>query len=109
MESRSVPRKLETNYKLAIDRIEPLKELYTVHCQRLTCENLITDEVSVSNALHVCFEHVPRADNNLCDAICKLVVNQKQTEIVKSSKGLIQLGDKDDTKSAGEWSNHTAN
>lgn len=97
--SRSVPRKMETKYNLAMDRIKSLKDMYAAeHQQRTMCENLDTADVSVSHELSLCFEHVPRGKNHFCDALCKLVINQKQSEIVESIHDLIRLGEDDASK-----------
>lgn len=76
LKSRSVPRKMEEKYLLAMDRIQTLRETYAT----------------------ICFEHVPRADNCFCDALCKFITNQKQAQIVASIQDLIELGEKDAAK-----------
>jgi len=100
LKSRSVPRKMEAHYNLALDRIESLKDLYADYHQRTTCDNFLgTADVSIPQELSVCFEHVPREENTFCDALCKLIINQKQAEIVKSIQDLIHLGEEDAAKS----------
>jgi len=91
---KSIPRKMESKYNLAMEKIESIKDLYSTYYQRST-------EVSVSNAddvLSVCLEHVPREYNTLCDTICKIVINKKQSEIVASILDLIELGEEDYSK-----------
>jgi len=96
LESRSIPRKMEEKYNLAVQRIESLKELYSEFQQRIVCKNL--DDETVLQELTICFEHVPRENNHFCDAICKLVINQKQAQIVESIQNLIRLGEEDARK-----------
>ena len=90
---KSIPRKMESKYNLAMEKINSIKELYSAYHQR-------NNGVSVSNAngmLSICLEHVSRENNTLCDAICKIVTNHKQAEIVASIVDLIELGE-DETK-----------
>jgi len=95
---KSIPRKMESKYNLAMEKIESIKDLYSTYYQRST-------EVSVSNAddvLSVCLEHVPREYNTLCDAICKIVINKKQAEIVASILDLIELGEEETINNVDE-------
>jgi len=96
LKSRSVPRKMETKYNLAMDRLNTIKDAYAEHQQRRMNGNLNVADVPVPvHELSLCFEHVPRGSNKFCDALCKLVINQKQAEIVESIQDLIRLGDND--------------
>jgi len=92
--TKSIPRKMESKYNLAVEKINSIKELYSIYYQR-------NNDVSLSDAsgvLSVCLEHVPRENNTLCDAICKIVINHKQSEIVASILNLIELGEEDYSK-----------
>jgi len=102
LNSRSVPRKMEPHYNLAISRIECIRDLYAVYHQRTTSKNLQTPDASVSPELKVCFEHVPREKNYFCDALCKLIINRKQLDFVESIQDLILLGENDETNSADD-------
>ncbi|KAL3761705.1 hypothetical protein ACHAW5_004269 [Stephanodiscus triporus] len=102
LNSHSVPRKMEPHYNSAISRIECIRDLYAGYHQRITQEHLGTPGVSTCPMLKVCFEHVPREENYFCDAICNLIVNQKQVDFVQSINDLILLGDNDKTNSAGD-------
>jgi hypothetical protein len=93
LNSRSNPRKMESQYKTAMTRIECVQGLYAEYHRRTMCENLGTPDVSVTPVLKVCFEHVPREENYFCDALCKLVINQKQFCSVKLIQDLISLGE----------------
>lgn len=85
LNSRSVPRKMETKYCLVMDKIQSLKELYSLHQRRTT------PSLSPDIELSVLFEHLPREKNCLCDALCKLVINWKQASIVLSIVESIKL------------------
>ena len=90
---KSIPRKMESKYNLAMEKINSIKELYSTYHQN--------NDVSVSNAngvLSVCLEHISRENNTLCDAICKIVINKKQAEIVTSIIDLIELGEEEYSK-----------
>jgi ribonuclease HI len=73
LNSGSNPRKMEKVYNSALYKLDCIRELYP--------------------SLNVCFEHVPREDNTLCDAVCNLITNQKQKNLVKTIHDLILLGD----------------
>mmetsp|Transcript_3260 Transcript_3260/g.8313 ORF Transcript_3260/g.8313 Transcript_3260/m.8313 type:complete len:445 (+) Transcript_3260:53-1387(+) len=96
LQSRSIPRKMEGKYNLALDRIETLKSLHAEYHHA---------DASISKVLSVHFEHIPREDNYFCDAICKLVINQKQANIVESINNLIQR-EEDDAKNNADECNH---
>jgi hypothetical protein len=102
LNSRSVPRKMEPHYNLAISRIECIRDLYAEYHQRTTSKHLQTPDASVSPELKVCFEHVPRENNYFCDALCKLIINRKQLDFVESIQDLILLGENDETNSADD-------
>jgi ribonuclease HI len=93
MNSRSVPRKMEPHYNSAISRIECIRDLYAGYHQRTTGH---------LGTLKVCFEHVPREENYFCDAICNLIINQKQVDFLRSINDLILLGENIKTNSAGD-------
>ena len=91
---KSIPRKMESKYNLAMEKINSIKELHSTYHER-------NNDVSDSNAnsvLSICLEHIPRENNTLCDAICKIVINHKQVEIVASIIDLIELGEEDYSK-----------
>ena len=90
---KSIPRKMESKYNLAMEKINSIKELHSKYHER-------NNDVSGSNAnvLSICLEHIPREYNTLCDAICKIVINHKQAEIVASIIDLINLGEEDYSK-----------
>lgn len=98
LNSRSVPRKMEEKYIEAMDRIQSLKGMFAKYQQRTVRNNFGAADASISQDLKICFEHVPRENNYLCDALCKLIVNQKQVEIVESIEALIRLGEVDAAK-----------
>jgi len=102
LNSRSVPRRMEPHYNLAISRIECIRDLYAAYHQRTTSKHLQTPDASVSPVLKVCFEHVPREKNYFCDALCKLIINRKQLDFVESIQDLILLGENDETNSADD-------
>ena len=85
---KSIPRKMDSKYNLAMEKIESIKDLYSTYHQRST-------DVSVSSVLSVSLEHMPREYNTLCDAICKIVINHKQAEIVALILELIQIGEEE--------------
>eukprot|EP00580_Thalassiosira_gravida_P017232 CAMPEP_0201662342 /NCGR_PEP_ID=MMETSP0494-20130426/4451_1 /ASSEMBLY_ACC=CAM_ASM_000839 /TAXON_ID=420259 /ORGANISM="Thalassiosira gravida, Strain GMp14c1" /LENGTH=519 /DNA_ID=CAMNT_0048140679 /DNA_START=281 /DNA_END=1840 /DNA_ORIENTATION=+ len=99
LKSRSVPRKMERKYNLAMERIRSIKNMYAEHQRRkMMCENnldIVNDVAVVSRELSLCFEHVPRENNKFCDAVCKLVINRKQADIIQSIQDLIRLGEDD--------------
>ena len=86
IKSKSIPRKMEVQYNLAMDKIDSIKELYTKRTTKI---------------LPVCLEHIPRENNTFCDAICKLIINQKQLDIVMAVMDLIRLGEIDAAKNMG--------
>ena len=86
IKSKSIPRKMEVQYNLAMDKIDSIKELYAKRTTKI---------------LPVYLEHIPRENNTFCDAICKLNINQKQLDIVMTVMDLIRLGGIDATKSMG--------
>ena len=100
LNSRSVPRKMEPHYNLAISRIECIRDLYAEHHQRTTYKHLQTPDASVSPMLKVFYEHVPRKKNYFCDALCKLIINRKQLDFVESIRYLILLGENDETNNS---------
>ena len=95
LNSKSVPRKMEEKYNLAISYINTL---YDEH-HRIKCESLALSSSSASKDLEISFEHIPRENNHLCDAICKLVINQKQLEVVRTIYKMILLGEEDASNS----------
>ena len=97
---KSIPRKMESKYNLAMEKINSIKELYSTYHQR-------NNDVSLSDAngvLSICLEHISREYNTLCDAICKIVINHKQAEFVASILELIQLGEEDTINKIDEGS-----
>ena len=92
--SRSIPRKMQTKYNLAMDKIDSIKQLYAErYYHRTMHENLGT--TNHNDMLSVHLEHVQREYNTFCDAICKLIINKKQADLVVSIQDLIQLGEED--------------
>ena len=92
--SRSFPRKMQTKYNLAMDKIESIKQLYAErYYHRTMQENLGT--TNHNDMLSVHLEHVQREYNTFCDAICKLIINKKQADLVASVQALIKLGEED--------------
>jgi len=88
---------MESKYNLAVEKIDSIKELYSTYQSN--------NDVSVSNAngeLSISLEHIPREQNTLCDAICKIVTNQKQAEIVATVLDLIKLGEEESKKNVGD-------
>eukprot|EP00956_Cyclotella_meneghiniana_P032199 scaffold87397_cov70-Cyclotella_meneghiniana.AAC.10 len=78
-QGKSVPRKMETKYNLAIEKLRFIQNLCSAH-------------PASTKKLSVRFQHIPRDDNHLCDAICRLLVNQKQRSSVTSVYDSIQMG-----------------
>ena len=76
----SSPRKMEMKYNLAMDKIRSIQNICSAHPQS-------------ARKLSVRFQHIPRDDNHLCDAICRLLVNQKQRLSVTSIYESIKLGE----------------
>ncbi|KAL3809026.1 hypothetical protein ACHAXA_010921 [Cyclostephanos tholiformis] len=97
LNSHSVSRKMEPHYNRAMTGIERIRSLYAEYHRRTMCEHWGTPDISLSPSLNVCFEHVPRKDNYLCDALCKMIINQKQLGSVESIQELILLGENDAT------------
>lgn len=75
---RSVPRKMEYKFNSALKKMQSIKDLYS-------------DKTNKN--LSIGFQHVPREDNQLTDAICRLLVNQKQINAVASIYNSISLGE----------------
>lgn len=75
LNSRSNPRKTEQYYEEALEKIQDIRD----------CSSVTT----------ITFEHVPRENNTLCDALCKLVSNIDQKRVVASIKDLICLGEEE--------------
>ena len=73
LNSGSTPRKMEKVYNLGTLKLDYIRELYP--------------------SLNVCFEHVPREENTLCDAVCNLITNQMQMNLVETIHDLILLDD----------------
>ncbi|KAL7547244.1 hypothetical protein ACHAWF_010559, partial [Thalassiosira exigua] len=84
--SRSMPRKTEGKCEAAKDMIRSIEDAYA---------QIHPADLSVS------FEHVPREDNGLCDAVCKVATNRKQAEAVAEVRDLVRLGEEEATN-AGE-------
>ena len=66
-------KKNEERYNLGTLKLDYIRELYP--------------------SLNVCFEHVPREENTLCDAVCNLITNQMQMNLVETIHDLILLDD----------------
>ena len=79
-QGKSAPRKMEMKYNLAMEKIRRI--------QKMCLAQLTTNDKKLS----VRFQHIPRDENHLCDAICRLLVNQKQRSSVASIYELIKLG-----------------
>jgi ribonuclease HI len=79
-QGKSIPRKMETKYNIAIEKMRSIQNLCAAYPQ-------------ATKKLSVRFQHIPRDDNHLCDAICRLLVNQKQRSSVAFIHDLIKLGE----------------
>ena len=77
-QGKSAPRKMEMKYLSATDKIRSIQNM---------CSAQSDKKISVR------FQHIPRDDNHLCDAICRLLVNQKQRSSVASIYNAIKLGE----------------
>lgn len=78
-QGKSVPRKMETKYNMAMEKLRSIQSLCSAH-------------PASTKKLSVRFQHIPRDDNHLCDAICRLLANQKQRSSVTSVYNSIQIG-----------------
>ncbi|KAL3800350.1 hypothetical protein HJC23_003646 [Cyclotella cryptica] len=83
---RSTPRKLELKYNIAMDRIRSIQDLYFTRGNK-------TDSQQCTKLLSLRFEHIPRENNRLCDAICNLSINQKQRYSAESIYDFIRMGE----------------
>ena len=79
-QGKSTARKMETKYNTALDKLRTIQSMCAAHPQS-------------TKKLSVRFQHIPRDDNHLCDAICRLLVNQKQRSSVASIYDAIKLGE----------------
>ncbi|KAL7466740.1 hypothetical protein ACHAXS_007025 [Conticribra weissflogii] len=86
LNSRSAARKMESKYCMAVSRIKEIENLYNLHRSH-SAQSTMPQEVRFH------FDHIQRENNSLCDAICKLVVNQKQRCVVASIIDSIKTGE----------------
>lgn len=63
----AVPRKLRPKYDIAMQQIE---------CIQIHVRNALGTELQLS------FQHVKRENNELCDAMCKLITSRKEENVV---------------------------
>ena len=75
LNTRSTPRKTEKYYEEATKKIQNVRD----------CSSIAT----------ITFEHVPRENNTLCDALCKLALNISQKRFVASVIESICLGEEE--------------
>lgn len=87
-QGKSAPRKMEIKHNLAIEKLRKLQNMCAAHPQS-------------SKKLSVRFQHIPRDDNHLCDAICRLLVNQKQRSSVTSIHDAIKAGEREASAQSG--------
>lgn len=79
-QGKSTARKMETKYNTALDKLRAIQNICAAHPQS-------------TKKLSVRFQHIPRDENHLCDAICRLLVNQKQRSSVASIYDAIKSGE----------------
>ena len=75
LNSRSNHRKTEGYYLLATEQIQQIKDC--------------------SPDIAITFEHIPREQNTLCDALCKLVLTLEQKRVVESVQTLVRMGEEE--------------
>jgi ribonuclease HI len=85
-QGKSKPRMMEMKYLSAIDKIHSIQHMCSARSDK---------------KIAVRFQHIPRDDNHLCDAICRLLVNQKQRSSVASIYNAIKLGESEVPESSG--------
>ncbi|KAL7489567.1 hypothetical protein ACHAW6_015234 [Cyclotella cf. meneghiniana] len=83
---RSTPRKLDLKYNIAKRRIRSIKDLHFTRANK-------EDSPQCTKMLSISFEHIQRDNNDLCDAICNLSVNQWQRYSVASIYDSVRMGE----------------
>ena len=95
LSSRSVPRKTAAQHQLAMDQMRALQDAHAAQQRRRSRRSSKGVPSPAPRELSFGFEHVPREENVLCDALCQVAIHRKQTEIVTAIRALIKAGEEE--------------